>query len=77
MMAELGQAPATAAAWAVDRSSNKQKEPAPMKRITLLAIVLCGLASACTVHNDRTIVQPTPQPILADPGTTTIVVPAN
>jgi len=31
-----------------------------MKYFTLLAIVACGLTAACTVRNERTVVQPVP-----------------
>lgn len=56
-----------------------------MKYITLLAIVACGLTAACTVRNERTVVQPTPT-VSAAPvvytdtppasSTTTVYVPA-
>jgi hypothetical protein len=32
-----------------------------MKKVVLAAIVLCGLASACTVRSERTVVEK-PQP---------------
>lgn len=56
-----------------------------MKYITLLAIVACGLTSACTVRNERTVVQPTPTTtpavVYTDPApptrtTTTVYTPA-
>lgn len=31
-----------------------------MKYLALLAIVACGLTAACTVRNERTVVQPAP-----------------
>jgi hypothetical protein len=57
-----------------------------MKNIALLAIVACGLTAACTVRNERTVVQPTPTATVAPvvytdpvPGTattTTVYTPA-
>ena len=51
-----------------------------MKYLTLLAVVACGLTAACTVRNDRTVVQPTPTvsaaPVVytdAAPATTTTI----
>jgi len=49
-----------------------------MKRISLLAIVLCGLASACTVRSERTVVEhPAPAAVVAEPAPAAVVVPAN
>jgi len=57
-----------------------------MKNIALLAIVTCSLTAACTVRNDRTVVQPTPtvttapvvytDPVPGSATTTTVYTPA-
>ena len=53
-----------------------------MRKITVVAIVLCGLAAACTVRSERTVVehpQPAPAAVVATPppAGTTVVVPSN
>lgn len=53
-----------------------------MRKITVLALVVCGLTAACTVRSERTVVEhPTPAPaaVVATPPPpgTTVVVPAH
>jgi hypothetical protein len=54
-----------------------------MKKIAILAVVLCGLTAACTVRSERTVVQqPTPAPatavVVPNSGPpATVVVPAD
>ncbi|WIM09728.1 MAG: hypothetical protein OJF58_000681 [Enhydrobacter sp.] len=51
-----------------------------MKRLAVLALVLCGLAAACTVRSERTVVEhPKPAPAVVTtppPSGTTVVVPS-
>lgn len=53
-----------------------------MRKIAFLALVLCGLTTACTVRSERTVVEhprPAPAAVVATPPPpgTTVVVPAN
>ncbi|HEY6981489.1 hypothetical protein [Reyranella sp.] len=52
-----------------------------MRKITVVALVLCGLTAACSVRSERTVVehpQPAPAAVVATPPpSTTVVVPSN
>ena len=38
-----------------------------MRPLTVFAIVACGLATACTIRDDRTVVTPQPAQVVAPP----------
>jgi hypothetical protein len=51
-----------------------------MRKIAVLALVLCGITAACTVRSERTVVEhpkPAPPTVVATPPPpgTTVVVP--
>ncbi len=52
-----------------------------MKKITAIALILCGFTAACTVRSERTVVEhPTPAPaavVATPPPPPTVVVPAD
>ncbi len=53
-----------------------------MRKVILAAIAICGLAAACTVRSERTVVEKpvTPAPatavVVTDPPPSTVYVPA-
>ena len=48
-----------------------------MKKIVILAVVMCGLTAACTVRSERTVVERPAQPstavVVADPPPSAVV----